>query len=487
MLTSNTKSEQPYLLESLLPFALLILLLGGNVYLFGSSSSEGANQVALMIVAGFATAMGLLRGCSWDHIQRTMVKNIGIAMPAVFIVLIIGALSGSWLLSGVVPSMIYYGLKILSPAFFLPATFVLCIIVSSATGSSWSTVSTIGVALLGVGRALGWTDDVITGAIISGAYVGDKLSPLSDTTTLAASTAGAPLFGHVKHMMWTTIPAVLLSLLLFIFIGFTKSPTGSLGEVARISEAVRSTFYISPILFIILLLVGFLVFKKVDSFPALLLGSILGGVAALIFQRPIIQQIAGVENLDVIMAYKAVIKAMACKIQIHTGDPTLDKLLTSGGMAGVVHTVWLIIAAMMFGGAMEATGMLGVIVGKLAILARSSFGLITTTVGTCGLFSLTIADQHLSIMLPGKMFAGLYKKAGLKAENLSRTLEDTATVVGPMIPWNVCGALHTAALGVATAVYVKYCFFCMFSPLMAILFALFNIKVTKIKQSEEAS
>lgn len=477
----------PSLVEALIPLITLISLLSVNVHIFKQETLGGPSQVTLILSAAVAAGIALRRGHTWAAIQHGIINSISIAMPAVLILLMIGALSGTWLLSGVVPAMIYYGLKILHPSFFLVAACIICAIVSSATGSSWSTIATIGVALLGIGKALGWSEGIIAGAIISGSYFGDKISPLSDTTILAASVTGIALFTHVRYMLFTSIPSLILTLLIFGVIGFTKNTAATLADTTPILEAIEQSFHISPWLFLIPLVVIVMIVKKVDAIPALFIGAFLGIGVAIFLQPQMILHVSESTALTKHARYIAIIKAMYTTINVSTSNTMLDNLLSTSGMAGMMDTIWLIIAAMTFGGVMEAAGMLKVITRSILGFAHSTGALITSTTGACIFFNLTVSDQYLAILIPGKLYAPLYKKRRLQPQNLSRVLEDTATVTSPLVPWSTCGATQSTVLGVATLTYLPYCFFNIISPLMSVLFGYLAIKIAKTDNLAYAS
>ena len=392
--------------------------------------------------------------------------------------LLIGSLTGTWLISGVVPAMIYYGLQILNPEFFLLASCIICAIVSLASGSSWSTIATIGIALIGIGQVLGISEGLIAGSIISGAYFGDKMSPLSDTTNLAAAMASSNLFSHIKYMMYTTIPSFVITLVIFFFIGFSIETTTT-QNINDLLLALNSKFNINIILFIVPIAVVILIIKKTPAIPALMAGVILGALFAMIFQPQIIKEISQTNILSVKSYYKVVIDAIASEIQINTENKLMNNLLNSGGMKGMLSTIWLVICAMSFGGAMQETGLLKRISDPIIQYAKTTGSLIATTSGTCIFFNLTTADQYLSIVVPGKMFEDSFKNKGLAPENLSRTLEDSGTVTSVLIPWNTCGAAQSAVLGVATLTYLPFCFFNLISPLMTIIYGYLNIKIKK--------
>ena len=374
--------------------------------------------------------------------------------------------------------MIYYGLQILNPEFFLLASCIICAIVSLASGSSWSTIATIGIALIGIGQVLGISEGLIAGSIISGAYFGDKMSPLSDTTNLAAAMASSNLFSHIKYMTYTTIPSFVITLVIFFFIGLSIETTTT-QNINDLLLALNSKFNINIILFIVPIAVVILIIKKTPAIPALMAGVILGALFAMIFQPQIIKEISQTNILSVKSYYKVIIDAIASEIQINTENKLMNNLLNSGGMKGMLSTIWLVICAMSFGGAMQETGLLKRISDPIIEYAKTTGSLIATTSGTCIFFNLTTADQYLSIVVPGKMFEDSFKNKGLASENLSRTLEDSGTVTSVLIPWNTCGAAQSAVLGVATLTYLPFCFFNLISPLMTITYGYLNIRIKK--------
>ena len=470
----------PYLL-ALLPILFLIGLLSINVYLYGDDSLGGSNQLSLLFSGALAAIIGILYGNNWKDILEGISKSITSVTPSIIILLLIGSLAGTWLISGIVPAMIYYGLQILNPEIFLFATAIITAIVSLATGSSWSTITTIGIALLGIGQALGLPVGLIGGAIISGAYFGDKMSPLSDTTNLAPAMAGTDLFTHIRYMMYTTIPSFSIALILFLIIGFRSNIIGT-ENIDELLQTLNTSFNITPWLFVVPVLVIILIVKKTPAIPALLAGSVLGGVFAILFQPNIITEISGEASVTISSSYKAVINAMSTDISITTENNQIDDLLTSGGMYGMLNTIWLIICAMIFGGILEVTGLLKRIAEPIINYAKSTGSLVATTTGTCIFFNITASDQYISIVVPGRMFAESYKEKGLAPENLSRTLEDAGTVTSVLVPWNTCGATQSAILGVATLSYLPYCFFNLISPIMTIIYAYLGIKIKKLRE-----
>lgn len=474
------KTKPLSLLVAFLPILFLTVLLSLNVYLYGDDSLSGANQVALVLAAAFCALLATKRGTSWEYLLEGIKNSISDTLPALLILLLIGSLSGAWLISGIVPAMIYYGLQIVNPTFFLVAACIVSAIISLATGSSWSTIATIGVALLGIGQAIGMSEAMVAGAIISGAYFGDKMSPLSDTTNLAPAMAGTDLVTHIRYMTYTTIPSIVITLIIFLFLGFNLETQSSPDDIQIILTALQSKFVIIPWLFLVPASVILLIVKKVPAIPALFVGTILGGVAAIIVQPTIITELGNSSNYFQ-ASFVTLIDAMSREVSINTDNEMINGLLNTGGMFGMLNTVWLIICAMCFGGIMEASGFLSKISNSLMSLATNTASLVATTSGTCIFFNLTASDQYLAIVVPGKMFKDAYKEKGLAPENLSRTLEDAGTVTSVLIPWNTCGATQASILGVSTLTYLPFCFFNIISPFMTILYAVVGYKIRKLK------
>lgn len=475
--------RRPKLIEAFIPVFFLIGLLLLNVIYF-DDTLEGANQIALLLAAAVAAIIATYLGVDWKNVRNGIVKSIGSAMPSILILLIIGALSGTWLLSGVVPAMIYYGLDILSPTIFLFAAVVVSGIVSLATGSSWSTIATIGVALLGIGSALGISEGLVAGAIISGAYFGDKMSPLSDTTNLAPAMVGTDLFTHIRYMMYTTVPTMSITLIIFLIIGFNYNFEETTNSVEAVRKAIAGTFNISPLLFLVPIILIIIIIKKVPPIPALLAGTLLGAVFAIIFQPDIVKQVSGKIENDFVSSYVAAIKAMYGKISIITENVKVNELFSTTGMGGMLNTIWLIMSAMVFGGVMESAGLLIRITQAILKFVRSTGSLVASTAVSCIFFNITASDQYISIVVPGRMFAKTYREKGYKPEVLSRTLEDSGTVTSVLIPWNTGGATQARVLGVPTLTYLPYCFFNIISPMMSVFFAYMNIKIRRLKEEK---
>ncbi len=476
--------SRPTFWEAIIPIVVLVSLLYYNVVVYGDGALSGANQFVLILAAGVAAIIGMRRGNTWEELLKGIVSSINAALPAILILLMIGSLAGTWLVSGIVPAMIYYGLKIINPSIFLFAACIVCAIVSLASGSSWSTVATVGIALLGIGKALGFSDGLIAGAIISGAYFGDKMSPLSDTTNLAPAMAGTDLFTHIRYMTFTTFPSMAITLILFLIIGFNFDSSATVSGVSDLLSTIESQFNINLLLFLVPALVIYMIIRKVSPIPALLIGSLLGGIFAIIFQPQVIQELGGSGSPWGKAAYIAVMNAMTQEVSIDTNNEILSSLLSTSGMAGMLNTVWLILCAMCFGGVMEASGLLQRITQELLKLAKSVGALFATTAASSMFLNATASDQYLAIVVPGRMFAKAYRDKGLAPENLSRTLEDAGTVTSVLIPWNTCGAVQAGVLGVATLTYAPFAFFNIISPFMTILIGFLGFRIAKLNPEE---
>lgn len=465
--------------EALTPVFALVGMLAYNVYVFGDDALGGSNQFILLMGGAVAAIVGFFNKVSYKQMINEVAENVRSTTGALLILLMVGALSGTWLVSGIIPAMIYYGLQILNPTIFLAACVVICAIISIATGSSWTTAATVGIALIGIGEALGISLGMTAGAVLSGAYFGDKMSPLSDTTNLAPAMAGGDLFSHIRYMTFTTVPTILVTLVVFIILGFTIDTTG-VADTESILNNIEASFNINGWLFIVPIVVIALIVKKTPPLSALLIGTLLGGVFALIFQPDIVAKIGGGETLDFSTGYKGILNSITIDTSIETSDPALNDLFSSGGMAGMLGTIWLIVCAMVFGGIMDGIGALQRITKSLLSLAKTTFGLFASTVGSCLALNVTASDQYLAIVVPGKMFSKAYEERNLAPENLSRTLEDSGTVTSVLVPWNTCGAYHSGVLGVSVAEYAIYAIFNWLSPMMTLLFAALGIKIKKL-------
>jgi NhaC family Na+:H+ antiporter len=465
--------------EALFPVLALIIMLAYNVSVFGDDALSGSNQFILLLGGAVAAFVGFKNKISYKVMIEEVAENIKSTVGAILILLMVGALAGTWLISGIIPAMIYYGLQILNPTIFLAACLIICAIISIATGSSWTTSATVGIALIGIGEALGISLGMTAGAILSGAYFGDKMSPMSDTTNLAPAMAGTDLFTHIKYMTHTTIPTVIVTLIVFIILGFTQSSAGEADTTALLTD-INKAFTISPWLFLVPISVIFLIVKKTPPLVALLAGTILGAIFAIIFQPDVVTQITGATELNFRSAYKGILQAITVKTAVATENAALADLFTAGGMVKMLGTIWLILCAMVFGGIMDAIGALARISSFMLTLFDSVFGLFASTVFTCVGLNFTASDQYLAIVVPGKMYAKAYKDKGLAPENLSRTLEDSGTVTSVLIPWNTCGAYHSGVLGVSVFDYAVYAVFNWLSPFTTLLFAAFNIKIRQL-------
>lgn len=467
--------------EALIPIVVLIILLAYNVYIYKDEATSGPNQFALIFAGVVAALIGFKKKIDYNDMLEAVVDNVKSTGSAIFILLMVGALAGTWLVSGIIPTMIFYGLKILNPTFFLAAALLICCIISLATGSSWTTSATIGIALMGIGKALGLPPGMIAGAILSGAYFGDKMSPLSDTTNLAPAMAGTDVFTHVKYMAYTTIPTITITLILFLVLGFQHESV-QLQDHSALVKSIQNTFNVNPLLFVVPLVVIIMIVKKAKPLTALFVGTILAGVFAVIFQPEIVMKIAGSDTFNLDSAYKGVMNAMTTHVYIPSGNKILDEneLFSSGGMSGMLSTIWLILCAMFFGGIMQEIGALQKISDSLLKVAKSTFGLFASTTFTCIFFNGTASDQYLAIVVPGKMYQKAFNDRNLAPENLSRTLEDSGTVTSILFPWNTGGAYQSKTLGVGTGEYVWYAFFNLISPIMTLIFAYFNIKIRKL-------
>lgn len=480
--TKIIQNKELNIFEAFLPVVVLVILLAYNVFVFGDEALSGSNQFILLIGASVAAIVGFANKVSYDTMLEEVSNNIKSTTGAILILLFVGALAGTWLISGVIPTMIYYGLKILNPTFFLPATVVICAIISIATGSSWTTSATVGIALIGIGGAMGIPLGMVAGAVLSGAYFGDKMSPLSDTTNLAPAMAGTDLFTHIRYMTYTTIPSIAITLVAFVIIGFTREVGGEV-DTSSILTSIEASFYISPWLFLVPVTVIFLIVKKTQPLIALLIGTLLGAIFALVFQPEIVVSVAGADQLDFKSGYMGVMNAMTVDTAIETSNAQLNDLFTAGGMGGMLSTIWLIICAMVFGGVMDSIGALAKISSTMLSMAKSVFGLFFSTTASCIVLNVTASDQYLAIVVPGKMFSKAYKERGLAPENLSRTLEDSGTVTSVLVPWNTCGAYQSKVLGVSVADYFVFAIFNYLSPLMTLFFAAMNIKIRKLIES----
>jgi len=558
-MSDNTK--QPSLLDALIPVAALIIMLAASVILYQDNSSYGANQIALLVAAGIAMLVGWKNGYSWKQLEAGIVKGISMALGAILILLMVGSLIGTWILAGTVSTMVYYGLQILDPSIFYAAACIICALVSISIGSSWTTAGTIGIALIGIAAGLGLSLPITAGAIISGAYFGDKMSPLSDTTNLAPAVTGTDLFTHIRHMAWTTGPSILIAIILFAIIGLTEDSTSSAESLESTLAVIESNFSVSGLTLLPLFVVLFLAYKKMPAFPTLFVGALLGGLFAIIFQAPSTEQFAGDtrlqckaqsavldidkcsaqdvsfengiasgaiyvdllgvpkqsietpielaegeesrkltlehqgETLDVevyrrsyiVNAIDSVWRAMASGYSADTGDANVDDLLSRGGMESMLNpTVWLILCAMVFGAVLETIGLLQRLVTSALTMVKGTGSLVLTVICTCIGVNIIAADQYIAIVLPGRMYRAEFKRRRLHPKNLSRVLEDSATITSPLIPWNTCGAFMAGTLGVSTFVYMPFCFFNIANPIISVIYGLTHFKIEKLDEQQSS-
>ena len=473
--TTNNKHLSPWL--SLLPIAILVGLLALTIYIFGSDALGGGSQVSLLMATGICVLIGMvvLRR-PWAAFEEAMVRNISGVSTAIIILLIIGALSGAWIVSGVVPTLIYYGIQVIHPGFFLLCTCIICAIVSLMTGSSWTTIATIGIALMGIGKAQGFHEGWIAGAIISGAYFGDKVSPLSDTTVLASSTTGTPLFTHIRYLMYTTVPSMVVALVIFGIAGLSHEASDT-SHIALFTETLDGKFNLSPWLLLVPIVTGVLIAKRVPSIITLFLSTLLATIFAVILQPQLLTEVAGNADGGWVDSVKGIFTTLFGSTQLETGSAEVNDLIATRGMAGMMDTIWLVICAMCFGGAMSAGGMIEGITRLLTRFTHNRTSMVASTVASGLFFNITTADQYISIILTGNMFKDIYRRNGYESRLLSRTTEDAVTVTSVLIPWNTCGMTQATILGVGTLTYLPYCFFNLISPLMSILVAWTGYKI----------
>ncbi len=549
------QKKQPSLLDALIPVMSLIVMLAGSVYLYRDNSSYGGNQIALLLSAAVAIAIGFKNGFKWAELEAGIVKGISMALGALLILLMVGSLIGSWLLSGVVPTMVYYGLSLLDPSIFYAAACIVCALVSISIGSSWTTAGTVGVALIGIASGLDLSLPITAGAIISGAYFGDKMSPLSDTTNLAPAVAGTELFTHIRHMAWTTGPSIILAIIIFTILGLTEEVKADQESLAGVLAVIEANFNVSVIALVPLLTVLFLAYKKVPAFLTLLIGTLVGGIFAIIFQPQAINKfvesstyacqvknenftscnvkshdyssgalvlaledknggsssvnfkvggglstfnhkatfniegqsvaVSFTERSYIVSAIDAVWRVMANGFKISTDNDQVNDLLSRGGMENMLNpAVWLILCAMTFGAVLETVGLLQRLVMSALSLVNSTGSLVATVIGTCIGANIITADQYIAIVLPGRMYRAEFKKRKLHPKNLSRVLEDSATITSPLIPWNTCGVYMAGTLGVATWAYLPFCFFNLANPIVSFIYGITHFKIEKIKEDE---
>lgn len=479
----NSSSVNLSIWIAILPIIFLVILLTINVFIYGDESLNGTNQFILILSGLFGALIGFAYNVSYKKILTSISNSVKSVTGALLILLFVGALAGTWMISGIIPAMVYYGLKILDPNIFLPACVIICSIISVATGSSWTTSATVGIALVGIGKALGIAPGMVGGAVIAGAYFGDKLSPLSDTTNLAAAVTRVNLFKHIRYLTYTTIPSITITLIVFIVLGLIQTSDG-FTDNTNLINAISDKFNISLVLFLVPAIVLIMIIRKTPPLIALVSGTILGSLFALIFQPQIIDELSNGSYSRLIGSYVVIMNTITGEINIETNNEILSDLFSTGGMLGMLNTIFLVIGTMVFGGVMDAIGALKTISQTLLKWADSTFKLFASTVASCLALNVSASDQYLSIVVSGKMFEKAFEDRNLAPENLSRTLEDSATVTSALIPWNSCGAYHSSVLGVSVGEYFIYAVFNWLSPFMTLTYAAFKIKIKTLSNKK---
>ena len=484
-MTSEYRPLTPLL--ALTPMILLMALLALSVYLFGSDSSYGANQIALLFSAGTAGLVGLRLGMPWREIQAGLVDGISMCLLPMLILMSVGMLIGSWILAGTIPALVYYGVQVLSPDIFYAATTVICALVAISIGSSWTVAGTLGIGLMAIAASFNLSPAITAGAIISGAYFGDKLSPLSDTTNLSAATTGVDLFDHIRHMLWTTVPSIIIALILFSFLSGGEAAEPE--QIQALRASLSEQFNIGLYLLLPLIFMLFLAWRRTPALPAILISTLVGVTFALLFQPEVAIRLAGEdpEKPRAALLAGGVWTSLFAGFTSESSNPFMDQLLSKGGMASMLNTVSLIITAMAFGGTLQRVGILQFLVRLALQRAKSDGDLVATTVATCAATNLAAADQFIAITLPGSMYRDEFERRGLSPLNLSRTLEDSATMTSALIPWNTCGAFMAGTLGVATLTYLPYAFFNIMCPVIAVFYGYYRIGQKPLEQEEEAA
>ena len=485
MTNPESAARTPSMLDMTVALAGTTMLLGLSVYLFGSDAASGASQVALVFGAVLSVLIAIKNGSSWRVIEQSITRGISLALPAILILFSVGSLIGAWILSGTVPTMIYYGLMLLDPGVFYPASCLICAITAVSIGSSWTVAGTLGIGFVAVAGTLGLSVEITAGAIISGAYFGDKMSPLSDSTNLAPAVTGTDLFTHIRHMAWTTAPSMTLAVVIFAVVGWLNPATVGEANLEESMALLRTAFDINLFLLSPVVLVVFLSVKKVPAIAAILSGAFLGILLAIVYQPEIVQKLAGAETMNGLTLAKGVWIALFDGYVSTTGDVSMDNLLSRGGMSSMLNTVWLIIVAMAFGATLEKAGILKCLADGLLSVGNSTGALIASTAATCVGMNIFAGDQYIAIVLPGRMFKAEFEDRGLDAKNLSRVLEDTATITSPLVPWNTCGAYMAATLGVPTFVYLPYCFFNLINPVVSIIYGITNFKISRLSADDK--
>lgn len=479
-MTTNNSSRAPSFIDAMIPLVIMIAFLTSAVIYFGNDSSYGPNQIALLMATGVALIIGFKNGHVWEDMEKAIVHGISISLGAILILLAVGSLIGTWLLAGTVPTMIYFGLQILDPQWFYPAACIICGLVSMSIGSSWTTAATIGVALIAVATGLDLSPEITAGAVISGAYFGDKISPLSETTNLAPAVAGSQLFDHIRYMLWTTIPSIATALVIFVFLGLSEDVSDNSANVLRINNLLEQHFNVSVFNLLPLVLLLTLAIKKVPAFISIAIGAIAGAAWAIFFQQDFIMSLAG-EGVDTLTANITIVwTAFFDGVSLDSGNARLDDLISRGGMSSMLNTVWLIICALTFGSVLEHLGLLRKIMDVILHKVESTGGLIASTVATCIGTNAVTADQYMAIVMPGRMYKEEYQRRGLDPLVLSRTLEDAGTITSPLMPWNTCGAYMYSVLAVNPLDYIFYCFFNLINPVLATVYGFIGFKIKKL-------
>ncbi len=481
----NQNTKLPGFIISIIPLIALIAMLVINVRIFGDSALDGSVQIVLLSASALVAGISLFsKTRNWADLEKGIISSISTSTSAIILLLLIGALAGTWMVSGIIPTMIFYGLKFINPTFFLVTSCIAAAIVSVSSGSSWTTIATIGIGLLGIGKALGYETGWVAGAIISGAYFGDKVSPLSETTNMASSVAEVPIFRHIRYMMITTVPSFVIALIIYLIYGLNFSSSSVIDSTELIS-ALSENYNISPVLFIVPIITFLMILRKVPAIVVVFTSVITGAISAFIFQPDMLNALSAGENGTFIDKLSAIVRIMYGKTTPETGNEVLNTLVATKGMSGMLNTIWLVICAMTFGGVMEASGMLQTITKKMATLMKSTFSTVAATTTSCLFLNTAAADQYIAILLPGRMFLDTYRKKGIPDELLSRTLEDTATVTSVLIPWNTCGMAQSSVLGVMTLTYMPFCFFNIISPIMTLIVAAFGFKINQRTYTSE--
>jgi NhaC family Na+:H+ antiporter len=486
MVEENNKSiRPPSYLDALIPIIVLIILLASAVYLYGSDGTTGPIQVALMLSMMVAGLVGLKNGHKWEDMGKAAVDGISMAMGAIFILLGVGALVGTWSMAGTIATIVHYGVQFLNPNWYYLAAAIICGVLALSIGSAWTVAGTLGVGLIGIANLLGVSPEITAGAVISGAYFGDKMSPLSETTNLAPAVSGTDLFTHIKYMLWTTVPSILIALAIFGVIGYTAEFSAPL-DLTVVLKAIESIFRVGLLTLIPLLVVLIMSFRRISAFSTILAGALVGGIVAVILQPQVVLAFVDDPSLSTPVAMvKGIWSAMATGFAVNSEYEGLNDLFSRGGMSSMLETVWLIISAMAFGGVMEYTGLLAKLIQPLLNYSKTDRSILVSTSLTSIGINLVAGDQYMAIVLPGRMFRKVYQERNLAPETLSRQIEGSGTVTSPLIPWNSCGAYMSATLGIATFAYLPYCFFNLADALITLLFALLGIKIGHLKPEEE--